>query len=597
MYQNDELWAAHGSDGGYRREALGDPGTHVVRGGDPSSVERGTSRASDGAEGFRHLIESSPGAVFVHDGGRVVYVNPAALRSAAASADQVLGRLITELVDPEAILVALTRPSEAHEPVATKLFRLDGSVLDVEAITSPTTWAGRRAYQTVLREISSGSAAQRAAAGRAKLVDHVPDAIISTTQDGVITHWNPAAETLYGRHADAVLGRPISEAVGAPLDPRLLAAGGVLHAIHHTATGSPVSVRISSAAMDSGYVLVSAEYPVLQRATDHFQSVVNSLDCGIIVIRRDGSIHSINPAAERILGYGYGAGRLPGTNAERALDFPVFDTDGHVLPAAQRPANITLRTGQSVHERVLGLRRYDGHQTWISFTSTLLDPDDAERSPVLLSLADVTSEHLTNQQLRRHAHHDALTGLPNRVRTLALITAALTPSENPQLGAVMFIDIDQLKQVNDTLGHHAGDQVLIASAERLQGVLRPSDTLTRVGGDEFVVLIAAPANGDDVGQVAERLHDALKGPVLIDGQSVIASASIGVTVIDPERPSTPTEILRRADTAMYQAKASGPGRTRFYAPRNGTHYRPHDGAPLQHMSDSPDPPVDDGILD
>lgn len=585
MYHNDELWAAYGSDGGYRGEALGTPGGHLVRGGDHLDVGGSTFGASDDAQGFRHLIESSPGAVFVHDGGRVVYVNPAAARSvAAASADQVLGRLITEFVDPEAILVALTRPTEAHEPVVSMLSRLDGSVLDVEAVTTPTTWAGRSAHQTVLREISSGSAAQRAAAGRAMLVDHVPDAIISTNRDGVITHWNPAAEAMYGRHRDQVLGHPISEAVGAPLDPAVLAAGGVLHTTHHTATGSPVSVRTSAAAMDSGYVLVSAEHPVQQRGADHFQSVVNSLDRGIVVIRRDGSIHSINPAAERILGYGVGG--FPGTNAERALDFPVFDTDGHVLPAAQRPANITLRTGQSVHDRVLGLRRYDGHQTWISFTATLLDPDDAERSPVLLSLADVTTEHVTNQQLRRHAHHDALTGLPNRIRTLALITAALTPSENPQLAAVMFIDIDQLKQVNDTLGHHAGDQVLITSAERLQGVLRSADTLTRVGGDEFVVLIAAPANGDDIRQVAERLHDALKGPVLIDGQAVTASASIGVTVIDTDRPSTPTEILRRADTAMYQAKASGRGRTRFYAPRNGAHYRLHDGTPLQHLSDA-----------
>ncbi len=596
MYHNDELWAAHGSDGGYRREALGDPGAHLVRGGDHSGVEGTAVGASDIAQGFRHLVESSPGAVFVHDGGRVVYVNPAALRSTgAASADQLLGRLITEFVDTEAILVALTRPGETPEPVASMLFRLDGKVLDVEAITSPTIWAGRSAYQTVLREISAGGAAQRAAAGHAKLVDHVPDAVIATTRDGVITHWNPAAETLYGRHADAALGRPISEAVGAQLDPSALAAGGVLHVVHYTASGAPITVRISTAPMGSGFVLVSAEQPGVQRAGDHFQSVVNSLDRGIIVLRRDGSIHSINPAAERILGYG--VGRVPSANAERALDFPVFDTDGHVLPAAQRPANITSRTGQSVHDRVLGLRRHDGHQTWISFTSTLLDPDDAERSLVLLSLADVTTEHLTNQQLRRHAHHDALTGLPNRVRTLALITAALTPSENPQLGAVMFIDIDQLKQVNDTLGHHAGDQVLIASAERLQGVLRSSDTLTRVGGDEFVVLIAAPANIDDVRQVAERLHDALKGPVLIDGQAVTTSASIGVTVVDTERPSTPTEILRRADTAMYQAKASGPGRTRFYAPRNGTHYRLHDSARLQHMPDPPDPHVEDAGLD
>lgn len=121
-----------------------------------------------------------------------------------------------------------------------------------------------------------------------------------------------------------------------------------------------------------------------------------------------------------------------------------------------------------------------------------------------MSLTDVTTEHLTNLHLRRAAHHDTLTGLPNRGRALAMITAAMTPSDHPHLAALMFIDIDQLKRINDSLGHHVGDVVLQACAERLQGAIRATDTLARVGGDEFVVLVAAPASAADLQQIARR---------------------------------------------------------------------------------------------
>lgn len=462
--------------GNYGRETLGHRDSRLCISGDPLTPGDGSSVDAKVQQSFHLVVEDSPAAVFVHQGGRVVYVNREALRlTAADSSDHLLGQLITEFIHPEAILAALTRQNascapddQRAEPMTTTLFRVDGTALDVEAITAPTTWDGGYAHQTVLRDVT-----------------------------------------------------------------------------HSTA--------------------------------QHFQSVVTALDRGIVVIRRDGGIDSINPAAIHILGYG--TGRFPGTHSERALDFPVFDTDGHVLPPAQRPTNITLRTGQPVHGRVLGLRRHDGQQVWISFTTTLLDPTDRDHSPVLLSMADVTTEHLTNERLRHHAHHDALTGLPNRTRTIALITAALTPTENPRLAAVMFLDIDHLKQVNDSLGHYAGDEVLRICAERLKGVLRSVDTLTRVGGDEFIVLIAAPAGAEDLQRMAQRLHDALKEPITVDAIPITTSASIGVTAIDTTMTDTPTDILRRADGAMYQAKAGGRGQTRFYAPRNGSHHR-NDADPI-----------------
>ncbi|MDR3660414.1 MAG: sensor domain-containing diguanylate cyclase [Mycobacterium sp.] len=542
---------------------------------------------SPSAASFRNLVENNPHAVFVHDGGRVVYVNAAAVRwTEAGSADRMLGTLITDFVHPEAILGALAQtttpgqPGEPPVPVTSVLLRRDRTTLDVEAITVPADWEGRSAYQTVLRDIPVENSVHSAAAHSEALLQDAPAGIIGTTDDGVITVWNRSAEALYGVSAGDAVGHPIGDAVGVPVElAAIVAGGGTRNATHYTAAGSSLSVRVWAAAVQTGYLLVCADRTAEHHTAEHFQSVVTCLDRGIVVMCRDGRIASINPAAVRILGTGGGC--FPSSHSERTRDFPLFDTDGTSVPVAQRPAAITLRTGQSIHGRVFGIRRHDGHQAWISVTTTLLDPDDAEHSPVVVALDDVTTEHLANLQLRRSAHHDALTGLPNRARTLAMITAAITPSDNPQLAALMFIDIDQLKRINDSLGHHAGDVVLRTCADRLNGAIRVTDTLTRVGGDEFVLLIGAPATANDLHQLAGRLHEALKTPTVIDAQPITVSASIGITVVDTARPATPADILSRADAAMYQAKTNGPGQTCFYSPKDSAGQRRHTGYPAR----------------
>ena len=131
---------------------------------------------------------------------------------------------------------------------------------------------------------------------------------------------------------------------------------------------------------------------------------------------------------------------------------------------------------------------------------------------------------------------------------------------------MIFIDLDQLKEVNDTLGHHVGDAVIRICAERFTGVLRAQDTVARIGGDEFVVLIAAPATVDDLEQIARRLHATLADPIRVESRVVHASASIGVAVTGSSETRVAAEILRHADLAMYQAKTSGRGQTRFWQP-------------------------------
>ena len=520
---------------------------------------------------FRILVDNSPDAICVHEAGRVVYLNPAGVRwIAAQSADQLIGCPITDFVHPDSVPTMLARLGtlrqygDASEPAEAQLLRFDGRTLDVEVISILTTWEGRPAHQVLFRDLTAQKAAQATLRYQAALVEHVSDAIIGTTPDGVVTAWNPAAETIYRQSAEQVRGLPIATAVGAALDPAdIVAAGGVQHTTHHTPDGHALAIRVSAAAMESGYVLVCSDRTALRRAEQHFQTVVNSLHRGVMVIDPAGRIESANPAALRILGR---ADQPLASHVDLATLFPGHGPDGELRIEAQQPLAITRRTGRPVHDALLDIEDNYGRRIWLSVTTCLLDPDDREGSGILVSFEDVTAQHLASERLRHNATHDTLTDLPNRASITDQITGALAGIGSPPLAAVIFIDLDQLKEVNDTLGHHVGDAVIRICAERFTGVLRAQDTVARIGGDEFVVLIAAPATVDDLEHIARRLHATLADPIRVESRVVHASASIGVAVTGSSETRVAAEILRHADLAMYQAKTSGRGQTRFWQP-------------------------------
>ncbi|TLH48583.1 diguanylate cyclase domain-containing protein [Mycolicibacterium aubagnense] len=521
---------------------------------------------------FRVLVDHSPDAICVHEAGRVVYLNPAGVRwIAAESAEQLIGHPITEFVHADSVpgmlarLATLRELGDATEPAEAALLRFDGKILDVEIISILTTWEGRPAHQVVFRDITAQKAAQATLRYQAALVEHVSDAIIGTAADGTVTAWNPAAETIYQRPAELTLGLPIAAAVGAALDPAaIVAAGGVHNTTHHTAEGRALAIRVSAAAMESGYVLVCSDRTALRRAEQHFQTVVESLHRGVMVIDPLGRIESANPAALRILG-------CPGdlsSSVDLADFFPGHGPDGQLRLEAEQPVAITRRTGRSVNDELLFIDDSDGRRIWLSVSTCLLDPADREGSGVLLSFEDVTAQHLASERLRHDATHDTLTDLPNRAWITDQITGALAGVGEQPLAAVIFIDLDQLKEVNDTLGHHAGDAVIRICARRFTGVLRARDTVARIGGDEFLILIGAPASVEDLEQIANRLHATLADPIRVDNRLVHASASIGIAATAPGETRAADEILRHADSAMYQAKTSGRGQTRFWTAEN-----------------------------
>lgn len=174
------------------------------------------------------------------------------------------------------------------------------------------------------------------------------------------------------------------------------------------------------------------------------------------------------------------------------------------------------------------------------------------------SLTDITARKRAEQQLLHDAMHDSLTGLPNRGLFLDRLDLALRQHrrDDERLFAVLFFDLDWFKQVNDSLGHSAGDELLISVTHRLKRFLRPGDTLARFGGDEFAVLLTDVNSVADATHVAVRIHELLSEPFIVRGHEVMPSASIGITM-SSKQYERPEEVLRDADLAMYRAKSAG----------------------------------------
>ncbi len=303
--------------------------------------------------------------------------------------------------------------------------------------------------------------------------------------------------------------------------------------------------------MDNGYVLVCSDQTALRRAERRFQNVVDSLVEGVVVLDAHGHTEWINPAARHILGLA--STGMVDRSADPSVAFPLYGADGKLLDDWHRFFVGGLTSGKAAAHEIVGFDRADGARRWLSVSCRLLDPSEAGQQAILVSFTDITDQREAQLQLRHQAHHDSLTGLPNRAYAEAQATQALQ-ADPPKLAAVMFIDLDNIKTVNDAFGHHAGDAVIKVAAERLRATLRSEDLIARHGGDEFVALLFGNADRAALERLADRLHAALAMPLDVAGSSCSLTASIGVTEVTPDDPRDASDILREADAAMYTAK-------------------------------------------
>ncbi|WP_039737843.1 PAS domain-containing protein, partial [Saccharomonospora halophila] len=331
---------------------------------DPAGTEvgRGIRWPGDPAEGYRRLVESHPHGICVHDGTTVLYANPATAALVGEDDPGALpGRHLTEFVPTDAVpeilrrIDTLDRPGAVTGPARVRLVRTDGGTTVVEATAVRTTWRDRPAYQVTLHDVTRARSVESALRYEAALVSHSSDAIIATDSDGVVRSWNPAAGTVYGHPAETAVGRHVVDLVGGGPDPAtIVAEGGVTETEHRRCDGTTLTVRVSAAEMDDGYVLVCADETARRQAQRRYRTVVAALDEGVVVLDPTGLVETANPAAGRILGLPVHA--MIGCSP--AL-FPLHDESGTRIPTSENPAAVTRLTGRPADGRVVRARRPD----------------------------------------------------------------------------------------------------------------------------------------------------------------------------------------------------------------------------------------------
>ena len=285
--------------------------------------------------------------------------------------------------------------------------------------------------------------------------------------------------------------------------------------------------------------------------------VFNEIGEAIMVTDLDGIIQLVNPAFTRITGY----------QPEEAIG-----KTPRLLKSGRHGPEYYLRLWQVLRqnsrwESEVWNRRKDGsiYPEWQSISVVYDEAGSPERYVSVFS--DITRKKLTEEEVRYRANYDVLTALPNRNLLAERLEQALRQATRDQNSvALLFLDLDRFKEINDTLGHSIGDKLLCEVAARLRDAVRESDTVARLGGDEFVVVLPGLSNSLDVSNVVAKILLAMEQPCQIDEHRVFARSSIGITLY-PEDGGDVETLFRNADLAMYQAKEAGRGSFRFFEKR------------------------------
>lgn len=301
---------------------------------------------------------------------------------------------------------------------------------------------------------------------------------------------------------------------------------------------------------------LNASVQELRRSEERFRSAFDYATIGMALAECGGRMIQVNAALCRIVGY----------DEDELLRLP-FQSLVHPEDRGKAQEQIELLASGKKASFVLEKRclHKQGQVVWVYLSGSLTESEAGQNARLILQFQDITERKRSEERLLHDAFHDALTGLPNRTLFLDHLRLALERAgRHPERRfAVLFLDLDRFKILNDSLGHLAGDQFLIEVAQRLSDCLRAGDTVARLGGDEFTVLIEEVTGLEEVKEVAARIQSEMTRPFMIKGQEVFTAASIGIALGGPDYQS-PEELLRDADTAMYRAKSQGPGRLEVF---------------------------------
>lgn len=392
-----------------------------------------------------------------------------------------------------------------------------------------------------------------------QIIATISDSLIIVDRNGIIRFVNPAAESLFGRNREQLL----EQSFGLPC---LFGENSEISIPHANGELMIAEMRVAEITWehDIAYLVslrdITERYQAekaIQESEEKYRRIVETASEGIWIIDSFGKTSFVNRQITEMLGY-----TVEEMMGKSLFDF--MDEEGRAIVQAQ-----VEHYYQAIYaNQDLKFRRQDGTDLWTIVSTNSFFDDDGNYVGTLNMVTDITERKRVEKQLQHNAFYDPLTDLPNRALFLARLEQALRQiKQHPNyLFAVLFLDLDGFKLINDSLGHTSGDRLLQAIAHRLETCLRPNDTLARLGGDEFTILLEDIKDVQNALKVAERIHHYLSLPFTLKGQQVFTNASIGIA-LSALNYREPDEILRDADTAMYRAKLQGKGCHTVFAPQ------------------------------
>ena len=421
-------------------------------------------------------------------------------------------------------------------------------------------------------------------------LDILPMAIVvADTVDGTIVAFNKEAEVLWQYKASDMIGKPQTalhpqawndkSRETFSKDVETLESGKIVKSTLNAALRAdgkevPIEIRANMVIVDNHKYIVGIfnsieervkAYKLLEDKEREVSDIFENSQVGILYLKNGKTVARANQRLADILGYD-SPKELQGVSSEI---FHLSDLDyAHFIKKYHEPL--------SNHETVkieYEVRKKNGERIWVSINGKAVDknyPADLMQG-IIWIVDDITEKHNMINELQKKttlldfkAHHDDLTGLPNRTLYRDRVEQAIEKSKRSNNKfAILFIDLDHFKEVNDSLGHDAGDKVLLEATSRLKSSIRGEDTLARLGGDEFTILFEEITRFQDITSLARKILNQFRDPFVIEEHKLYISCSIGVSIY-PDDGNSGEDLLKYADNAMYKAKEEGRNNFRFY---------------------------------
>lgn len=529
---------------------------------------------------FKAIVASSDDAIISKNlEGIVTSWNAGAQLLFGYSAQEMVGHSLMRLFpsskkdEEKFILEKIIAGEKVHHFQTVRLHK-DGTALNISVTISPiydqrgTIVGASKVARDITEYMRLDSEAQQYQA----IVQSSDDAIISKSLTGIITSWNPGAQAMFGYSAEEMIGQPMSILLPADRQDEEMAILGRLRRgekVEHFETlrvcknGHLIEVSVTISPIFDQHGTVIGASNIARDITDKKQAearleltsrVFTNTNEAIVITDAFGIIIEVNEAFSSISGY--------------ARD-DVIGRPPTMFHSSRQGPEIMVAMLDSLdkygrYQGELWSRRKNG-ESYAGYVKVSIVRDAANNVQNYVALfADITSLRIKQEELEHLALFDALTDLPNRILLSDRLHQAMALSQRSGKSlAVLYLDLDGFKDINDEYGHNAGDEMLIAVSHNMKAALRNVDTLARIGGDEYALVLADVQGPHQCGCMVERILRACAEPVVIQGNLLRISASIGVTIY-PQDDVDADQLLRHADRAMYEAKQAGKNRYHIF---------------------------------